>query len=187
MVSARVAFAVPAGDDRVEAREVLAAMLDRRVRRMVRERLGAAYVAGAALERRRAAAMLHAGAELAPARAGEALAAMRDAIASLRRDAGFDAEFARARRWVLRASLAVSGESREWALGLARHALLGGDGGGGSAARIQRLAPEDVRRLLAEELGPEREIVVLRGPRAAVEKAFARAGVKGARIVDETD
>jgi predicted Zn-dependent peptidase len=49
------------------------------------------------------------------------------------------------------------------------------------------LAPAQVQDLLARELAPAGEVVVALGARAAVTRAFADAGIAGARLVEPGD
>jgi zinc protease len=186
LVSAMVAFATPAGvDEHYVARHVLGKMLDHRIQRRVRAGLAAAYAVEAGVEVRRGPGMLLLRAELDEARAADGVAAMLEALASLRRGEGFDLEFARARRQTLRDSFAVDASSSYAAWNVARLAIMGpGQRAGESILdQLSRLRAEDVRAVLDGELTDDRGVVVLRGPREVLVEAGAKLG--GLELGDE--
>lgn len=180
-------YRAPAGIDGQEAaRRILAEMLSLRVER-VRSRLGAAYTASAGRAPRLGPTAYTAGAEVDSERAGEALAAMREAIASLHRGGGGVAlDFARARRTVVGDLLTESTVARELAARLATVAAfdLPADFHDRLVRRAATVSLAEIRALLRAELVPAHEVIVLLAPRPVLERAFAEAGVAAATYVD---
>lgn len=52
------------------------------------------------------------------------------------------------------------------------------------AARVAGLRVGELRRVLARELAPEHQVVLVRGQRASVEAAFQAAGIAGYRVIE---
>lgn len=187
VVTVRIAYASAAGVDDLPQRMVLESMVAARVG-AVRDRLGASYGASADDHTRAGMGMLVVESEIDGPRAGEGLATIRAAIASLRDQggSGFDADFVNARRGVLRALTADYGEARSLAGQLAFLAKYGvaADYYAKLVDAIAALTPGQLHALVAAELAPEREVLVCLGARAQLEAAFAKAGVTGVRWVD---
>ena len=118
-------------------------------------------------------------------RAGEALRAMRTGIDALRSGTDFDAMSVRARRKVVQELLAGSTVSTEGASRLGQIARFGLDPGYDHDLLRQAaaLSPTQVNALIARELDPWTEVIVLLGDRLAVTRAFADAGITGAKLV----
>lgn len=173
-------------DERYAAREVLVEMIEARTA-VVREVLGASYGIHATASVGRGPGMLVVSGDVDAARAGEAMAAMRDALQALRDgDEAFDADFVLARRLVVQRLLADTADSasvaRELAF-IARHGLPA-DFHDDVARRVAALTPDDIRALIAEELAPENETILCTGDRDTVANAFAAAGITGAGFLD---
>lgn len=166
------------------ARDVLAAMLDDRMR-VVREGMGVSYgVHGSASTR-----YLRIAGNAGSAHAAHAMAVIDTEIERLRRglatrDAAIAADFARARRLVLGRTLAdpagasqLANELRDLVL---RHAPL--DEPLALADTIRTLTLADLATAVDDELAPSRRIVIVRGPRPRVEAAFAALSVEASRL-----
>jgi zinc protease len=170
------------------ARLVMTEMLNEQMS-AVRTRLGATYDSHALRDARLAASAYHLGGAIDAPRAGEAIRAMREGIDALRRGTEFDVAFVRARRRVVQRLLGESTQSAVLASRLGQIARFGLDPSY-DATLLQHtaaLSPAQVKDLLARELDPAREIVVARGDRAAVTRAFGDAGIAGARLVEPQD
>ncbi len=185
-VTVQIGYPSPAGiDGQYGARRILAEMLNSRMG-TVREKLGSSYgVYARAIERVGPGVYVMRG-QIDAERAGISLAAMRAGVDSLRKGENFDAEFAKARRAVLKELLTSSGASVELAgqlLFLAEYTLpdtfydkL--------IHHVAAASPEQVKALIADELKPELEVIGIVGPKATVEKAYVDAGLKMTRWVD---
>jgi zinc protease len=168
------------GDLRSRAiRDVLAAMLDDRMR-IVREGMGVSYgVHGSASTR-----YLRIGGNVNSAHAAHAVAVIDTEIARLRTGgAELAADFARARRLVLGRTLADPAGASQLANELADLALRSAplDEPRALADAIRTLTLADVTAA-ADELAPERRIIVLRGPRPRVEAAYEALSIDDSRI-----
>ncbi len=164
-------------------RDVLAAMLDDRMR-IVREGMGVSYgVHGSASTR-----YLRIAGNVSSAHAAHAMAVIDTEIARLRggiatNDAELAADFARARRLVLGRTLADPAGASQLANELGDLVLRG-------APLDEPLALADTIRTLtladltaaADELAPARRIVIVRGPRARVDAAYAALDVDASRL-----
>jgi zinc protease len=166
------------------ARLVLTQMLDAQARR-VRVELGATYGVRTGRDARVSASSYYLRGAVDAPRAGEALRAMRAGLDALRSDSDFDAMFVRARRKVVQELLNGSTVS----LALARRLTHGAQFGLGPSFHndllrdTAALSPRQVKQLLARELDPQSEVIVLFGDRAAVTRAFAEAGIDDAKLV----
>jgi zinc protease len=182
-----IAYPAPAGASRREAaRLVLTEMLRLRVER-VRPGLGASYDPDAGREQRAGGGLYRASADVDSERAGEALVAMREAVASLRRGGpGLAADFARARRTVVSDLLTESTVSRELAarLGLIAAFDLPGDFYGALLRGAAAVSLADVAALVGDELRPEREVVAVLAARPVLARAFAEAGIASPRLIE---
>jgi zinc protease len=180
-----IAYPSPAGvDGQAGARSVLATMLDQRAGDL-RFKLGSTYGVYARLTTRTGPNAYELGGDVDAERAGESLKAMRDGVAALRRGDQFDRDFVRARRKVVSDLLGESTVTGELARRLGFIALhgLAADHDRALLERVAALSPAQVRALIAQELDPRREVVVVLGDRAHVERAFADAGITGARLI----
>jgi zinc protease len=181
-----LAYPSPAGvDSQAGARAVLTGMLDLRVGQL-RFKLGSTYGVYARHTTHAGPNAYEVGGDVDAERAGESIKAMRDGIAALRRGDGFDADFVRARRKLVSDLLAVSTVTSELADRLAFIAIHGlpADHDRALLAQIAALSPAQVRALLAQELDARREVIIALGDRSHLERAFADAGITGARWVE---
>jgi len=171
-------------DGEQAARTVLTRMLDEQLDQ-IRTRLGATYGTSTAREVLLGASAYRLGGAVDAPRAGEALRAMRTGIDALRTGTDFDAIFVRARRKVVRNLLAGSTVSSELAFRLGQIARFGLDPSYDQdlLRQVAALSPAQVHQLIARELDPRTEVIVLLGARAAVTRAFADAGITDAKLV----
>jgi zinc protease len=171
-----------AGDQ--AARMVLTRMLDDQMER-IREGLGATYGIHARRNARVSASAYHMEGAVDAARAGEALRAMRAGIDDLRSGSSFDAMFVRARRKVVQELVGGSTVSTELASRLGQIAQFGlsPTHGDDLLRETATLVPARVKQLLARELDPRGEVIVLLGDRTAVTRAFAEAGIPTPKLV----
>ena len=97
----------------------------------------------------------------------------------------FDAMFVRARRKVVQKLLNESTVSSELAWQLSEKARFGvGASFDNDLLRdAAALMPAQLRQLIARELDPRSEVLVLRGDRASVTRAFADAQIDDAKLV----
>jgi zinc protease len=120
-----------------------------------------------------------------PARAGEAFLLMQDTIRHLR-ETDFAADFVRARRAVVENLLANALSSRSVANSLefiAAHRLPL-DYFERLPERVAALRMDDVRALIAAELGATGAVVLASGQRASVTDMYRAAGIEGYRVLD---
>ena len=181
-----IAYPSPAGtDDQAAARAVLAEMLNLRAGEL-RFKLGSTY----GVYGRRTAQIgpnaYQLGGEVDAERAGESIKAMRDGVARLRRGDQFAQDFVRARRAVVSRLLDESTVTSELAARLATIAIhdLPPDGDRTLLQRAAAVSPAQVQALIRQELDPAREVVVVLGDHSHLERAFADAGITGARLVE---
>jgi zinc protease len=182
----RVAFAVPSAmDGQYGARLILAEMLSGRMK-TIREKLGSSYGVGAGLRISLAGGAYIIGGQIDMDRLGVSLRAIQDGIESLRKGEDFDAEFARARRVVLKQQLTSSSTVSEILGDLLTIVTFGlSDSYYDKLAQmIGATSPEQVKSLIEVELAPAHEVLGVMGERAKVDKAFAEAGLGGAKWVD---
>lgn len=184
-LSIDIAYPAPAPGADYAAWLVLEAMLGGRVAG-VREEMGASYGMSADLATHRGAGMLVVSGPVDGRRAGAALVAVRRAIDELRADdADFDSSFALARRTVVArlasatnsagstgAQLAFTASHRKLPSYLSH-----------LVQEVATLTPKEIRALATRALAPERQSIVLHGPRAAIQAAFTEAGITRARII----
>jgi zinc protease len=166
------------------ARLVLTRMLGGQLAQ-IRSKLGATYGTTARREALLGASAYHLGGAVDAPRAGEALRAMRAGIDALRNGTDFDAMFVGARRKVVQELLAGSTVSTELASRLGQIARFGLDPSYDQDLLRQAaaLSPAQVKQLIARELDPRTEVIVLLGDRAAVTRAFVDAGITDAKLV----
>ncbi|MEO7729340.1 MAG: insulinase family protein, partial [Kofleriaceae bacterium] len=166
------------------ARLVLTRMLGGQLA-LIRSKLGATYGTTVRRNALLGASSYYLGGAVDAPRAGEALRAMRAGIDALRGGTDFDANFVRARRKVVQELLAGSTVSTELASRLGQIARFGLEPSYDQDLLRQAaaLTPAQVKQLIARELDPRAEVIVLLGDRAAVTRAFADAGITDAKLV----
>jgi zinc protease len=174
-----VAYPAPAGvDAQHAARMVLGDMLQSRVS-SIRETLGATYGLGAGhVVRTGPGIYLVASGQVDADRAGEALVAIRAGLDELRQGKGFDLDFVNSRRKTLQDELTEITDSRWLATQLAFIESYGlePDFHDKMVRQLALLSPAQVKGILAAELRPELEVIVLQGSRAKLEAAFQAMG-----------
>jgi len=176
----------PAGiDGQQAARMVLSAMLNDKMWE-IRSKLGSTYGAYANRDTRVGPSMYDLGGSVDAPRAGESIRAMRDNVDSLRKGVDFDAGFARARRKLIQSLLGESTMSAELAsrLGLIARYKLDPNYYNSLLQQVAAVSLAQVKALLARELDPGNEVIVLLGDRAAVTKAFSDAGITDVKLVE---
>jgi zinc protease len=185
-VDVSIQYPSPAGiGGRQAARLVLTELLGDRMAE-IRTRLGATYGTRARRDGRVGPSRYVMGGAVDAERAGEALRAMREGLDALRRGGDLDAALVRARRRIVQRMLGESTVSAELAAQLGQIARFGLDAGyhGTLLGQVGAVTPVQVKDLIAAELDPAGEVVVLLGERAAVTRAFAEAGIDDARLIE---
>lgn len=191
-VTVTIAYPAPAGIDGQEAaRQVLARMLSLRAE-SIRFRLGSTY--GLSFGRQAkvgpTAYMLQGGAVVGGTidaeRAGESIKALRESIDALRKGEKFDEDFVRARRKIVTSLLGESMVTTELAGRLGIIALYGLDTGYYNTLlqQVAAVSPAQVRALIAQELNPANEVVVMLADKEHLNKTFAEAGLNDVKIVE---
>lgn len=186
-----IGYPAPAGiDGQHAARLVLADMLGNRMR-TVREGLGTSYGVYARLETHLGPGAYvvnggRGGAQIDAERAGESLIAMREGVEKLRTGEGFDEEFVRARRAVLKQLLGTGTASLELGGKLAFLARYGkaNDYYDKLIRYVAALSPAQVKALIELELKPENEVIVVLGTAEQVKQTFQEAGLTMTRFVE---
>jgi zinc protease len=185
-MTVRMAYPAPAGIDGQEAaRRVLAAMLGLRMGE-IRYKLGSTYGIFAFRQPRIGPAAYEMGGNVDAPRAGESLIAMRANIEGLRTGDNFDVDFVRARRQLIEDLLGQSTVSREMVNRLSTIALynLPPNYYEQLIKQIAAVSPAQVKALIAKELDPKLEIIVLKADRATLERTFQEAGLDQYKIVE---
>ncbi len=191
-VTALIGYPAPAGVDGQEAaRRVLSEMLNYRAED-VRFKLGSTY--GLSIGRQSSvgpsAYLLRGGAVVGGTidaeRAGESIKALRESIDMLRKGDHFDEDFVRARRKLVSGLLSESTVTQELAQRLAFIAIHGLDINyyNGLLQQIAAVSVAQVRALLAHELDPANEVLVILGDPAHIDKTWKDAGINDVKIVD---
>ncbi len=191
-VTVTIAYPAPAGIDGQEAaRQVLAGMLNKRAED-VRFKLGSTY--GLYFSRQAkvgpTAYMLRGGGIIGGTidaeRAGESIKALRDSIDELRKGDHFEEDFVRARRNLLTGLLGESTVTGELAARLGTISTYGLDANYYNTLlqQIAAVSPAQVRALMAQELSPDKEIIVMLGDKAHIDAAFKGAGITDVKIVE---
>ncbi len=181
-----ILYPSPAGiDGQQAARMVLAAMLNDKMWE-IRSKLGSTYGMYANRDTRIGPSNYDLGGSVDAPRAGESLKAMRDNVDLLRKGTDFDAGFARARRKLIQNLLGESTMSSELAgrLGLIARYRLDPNYYNSLLQQVAAVSLAQVKSLLAKELDPANEVIVLLGDRASVTKAFTDAGVTDVKLVE---
>ena len=186
-MAVRIAYPGPAGMDAGHpARLVLQEMLNLRVSR-IRQMLGSTYGVYARRSVQVGPSMYEIGGRVDAKRAGESLAVIRASIDDLRRGyRGFDTDFARARRKVVQGLLGQSTVSLEVALRLStisRHQL-SPDYYDRLLEQVAAVTPAQVEALIAQELRPDREVIVGMADRETLTGAFRQAGLENVKLVE---
>ena len=184
----RVAIEYPAHtglDSQHAARLILAEMLNQKMSE-IRTELGSTYGTYARLTTNLGPNAYQMGGTVDAQRAGVSLKAMRDKIDGLRKGEDFDRVFALARRTVLKGLLAESTTTTSLGDRLAGIAEFGkGPAYYDNLARyVAAASPAQVKALMAAEIDPRGEVVVLMDDRATVEKTFTDAGITDVRYVE---
>ncbi|HWO19510.1 MAG TPA: insulinase family protein [Kofleriaceae bacterium] len=185
-VDVAILYPSPAGlAGQQAARMVLTEMLNQRMWD-VRGKLGATYGAYARRNARLGPSAYRLGGAVDAPRAGEAISAMRGGIDALRRGEDFDVSFVRARRKIVQQLLGESTMSMELAarLGQIERFALHPAYFDTLLRQVAVVSPTQVKALLAAELEPAREVLVVLGDRGSVTKAFADAGLPDAKLVE---
>jgi predicted Zn-dependent peptidase len=185
-VDVSITYPAPAGIDGQEgARRVLNEMLNDKIWE-IRSRLGSTYGTYSRRDIRVGPSSYDLGGAVDAPRAGESLKAMRDGIDSLRQGTDFDAMFAKARRKVLKDLLGESTVTSQiaWDLGEISRYNLDFSFHNTLLQQVAAVSMAQVRALLAKELDPANEIIVMLGDRPSVSKAFADAGIKDVKLVE---
>ena len=191
-VDVAIAYPAPLGIESLDAeRLILAAMLNQQMAK-IRTELGSTYGMYASRTRRIGPTFYRLGGTIDKERAGEGIATIRKKIDSLRpSSAGFNQdafalEFARARRAVLSRMLAQSTESYALAGRLAQIAAYRQkpDFYDNLTQRVAQATMDGVKAIIAEDLPPNAEIVLLMGEREFLDKAFADAGLTEVKFID---
>lgn len=186
-VQVGIAYPAPAGIDGQEAaRQVLAAMLNERMGD-IRFKLGSTYGVRAGRGANIGPTAYTMGGDVDAPRAGESLKAMRDGIQALRAGGDtFDIDFVRARRKLIEDLLGVSRVSGEMVFRLGNMELFGlqPDYYSQLVKQIGAVSPAQVKALIAKELDPKNEILVLKGDRPTLERTFAEAGIEQYKMVE---
>jgi zinc protease len=181
-----IAYPAPAGIDGQQAtRQVMLEMLNTRLFQ-IRTELGSTYGTYARKTNNRGPNGYLMGGGVDAARAGESLKAMREKIEGLRQGENFDADFAQARRAVLKRLLAQSSDPTSLARRLTSIASFGlaPDYSDQQTKLTAAVSPAAVRALIKAELKPEDEIIVCKADRATLTKAFAEAGLDKFDLVE---
>ena len=181
-----IAYPAPSGRDGQEAaRDVLTAMLNIRLG-AIRTKLGSTYGTYARRLPAIGPSAYVMGGGVDTAKGAESLAAMRDAVDSLRRGDDFDRDFATARRMVLKRLLAESTDTMSLFQRLSNIATynLQPDFYDQQVRFVAAVSPAQVRDLIKNELPSERETIVIMSTRDVLDKTFAGAGITTVRYVE---
>ncbi len=182
-----ILYPSPAGiDGQQAARLVLAGMVNDAMWD-IRTKLGTTYGIYARRDNRLGPSFYDMGGTVDALRAGESLKAMRDGIDDLRKGGvDFDTKFVRARRKIIQQLLGESTMSASLAqrLGLIAQYHLGPNYYNQLLQQVAAVSLAQVKALLATELDPKNEVVVVLGDRNAVNKAFEVAGITDVKLVE---
>ncbi len=181
-----ILYPSPAGIDGQQAARMVLSMMLNDGMWDIRAKLGSTYGAYAARDNRLGPSFYDMGGAVDAPRAGESLKAMRDSVDALRKGTEFDLKFVRARRKIIQTLLGESTMSRELAgrLGLIARYHLDANYYNSLLQQVAAVSLAQVKALLARELDPANEVVVVLGDRASVTKAFADAGITDVKLVE---
>lgn len=182
-----IGYPAPAGvDGQQGARQVLAEMINTRMGD-VRFKLGSTYGVYAYRQPRKGATAYQMGGTVDAERAGESLKAMRDGVEQLRKGGEqFDIDFVRARRKILSQLLGESTVTGELAQRLGFMSTFGLPTAYYNTLlqQVAAVSPAQIRALIARELAPANEVVVILGAKPQLDKAFADAGISDVKLVE---
>ncbi len=186
-LAVRIGYPAPAGvDGQHGARMVLAEMLNSRMGD-IRFKLGSTYGTYAGRSTTKGATAYQMGGTVDAERAGESLKAMRDGVDLLRQGGEqFMIDFVRARRKIISDLLGESTVTREVA-GRLEFIGVHNLSFGFFNQLLQQVAaasPAQVKALMAKELDPNNEVLIVLGDKAHLDKAFAEAGIKDVKLVE---
>jgi zinc protease len=185
-IDVSILYPSPAGiDGQSAARAVLTEMVNAKMWD-IRAKLGSTYGTYARRDTRVGPSAYDMGGSVDAPRTGEALAYMRKLLDELRAGKDFDLSFVRARRKILQGLLGESTMTFELAGRLGNIARYGLDDNyyNSLLQQVAAVSPAQVRALIAKELDPANEVIVLMGDRASVSKAFSDAGIKDVKLVE---
>lgn len=186
-ITVAIGYPAPAGvDGQQGARMILSEMMNTRVGD-VRFKLGSTYGVYARRGTKKGPTAYQIGGTVDAPRAGESIAAMRAGMDMLRQGGEqFDIDFVRARRKILSNLLGESTVTGELAMRLGFIALHGLQGSYYNTLlqQVAAASPAQLRAMIAKELDPNNEVIVLLGERRQLEKAFADAGIKDVKLVE---
>jgi zinc protease len=185
-VDVSILYPSPAGIDGQEAaRKVLTQMMNDRMWD-IRAKLGSTYGTYARRDVRLGPSVYDMGGAVDAPRTGEALKAMRASLDELRAGTGFDLSFVRARRKILQTLLGESTMTGELAarLGTIERFNLDENYYNNLLQQVAAVSPAQIRALLAKEIDPANEVIVLMGDKGSVSKAFADAGIKDVKLIE---
>jgi predicted Zn-dependent peptidase len=119
-------------------------------------------------------------------RAGESIKALRDSLDDLRKGDHFAEDFVRARRRILTGLLDESTVTGELAQRLSTISLYNLDTKYYNTLlqQVAAVSLAQVRALLAHEVDPANEVVVVLADKAHLDRTFAEAGLKDVKIVE---
>lgn len=182
-----IAYPAPAGvDGQQAAREVLAEMLNTRMGD-VRFKLGSTYGVYAYRQARKGPTAYQMGGTVDALRAGESIRAMRDGVQMLRTGGDqFNIDFVRARRKTISELLGMSTVTGELAANLSYISIfnLPATYYNTYLQQVAAVSPAQVRALIAKELDPNNEVIVVQGSRAQLDAAFRDAGITDVKIIE---
>jgi zinc protease len=191
-VTVTIAYPAPAGIDGQEgARRVLAEMLNIRAED-VRFKLGSTYGLYMSKQTHKGpgAYILRGGAVIGGTidaeRAGESIKALRESFDMLRKGEHFDEDFVRARRKILSQLLGESTVTTEEAGRLVQVEQYGLSPTFYNTLlqQVAAVSPAQVKALIAHELDPNNEVIVVLADKAHLDKTFEGAGIKDVKIVE---
>jgi len=181
-----IAYPAPAGVDGQEgARRVLTEMMNIRMGD-VRFKLGTTYGTYANRDSQRGPTAYEMGGTVDAERAGESMKAMRDGVDMLRKGEHFDEDFVRARRKIMSNLLSASTVTRELVgrLGFIDRYNLPTTYYNTLLQQVAAVSTAQLKALIASELDPSNEVIVVLGDKKHLDKAFADAGIKDVKIVE---
>jgi zinc protease len=186
-VTVSIGYPAPAGvDGQQGARMILSTMMNTRVGD-IRFKLGSTYGMYARRGTKKGPTAYEIGGTVDAPRAGESIKAIRDGIDLLRQGGDqFDIDFVRARRKILSTLLGESTVTGELAARLGFIAIHGLQPNYYNTLlqQVAAASPAQLRAMIAKELDPNNEVIVLLGERKQLEKAFGDAGIKDVKIVE---
>jgi predicted Zn-dependent peptidase len=165
---------------------VIAEMLNTRVGD-VRFKLGSTYGVYARRQSLKGPTSYQMGGTVDAPRAGESIKAMRDGVEMLRKNSEqFDIDFVRARRKLLSSLLGESTVTGEVAqrLGFMSTHNLPVTYYNTLLQQIAAVSPAQVHALIAKELDPNNEVIVILGAKPQLDKAFKDAGISDVKLVE---